>query len=304
MSSQPEGVAGIRIVAGADGPPASVTALARRARIAEALGRPLEGSLGSCGDCNTYWMGVVMAKYSIFIRPDLTPVFWARMQAGDFISEAVASIETSRRTGRRILTDAGGVRPRRGRDLKGRCLTFAEREDIAVRRAMGQSLRQIGVAVGRSASTISRELRRNNVPGAGYRATTAHALAFERASRPKPAKLHVNLQLRAKVERDLRKKYSPEQIAGRLRRAFPDREELRVSPETIYQALYVQSRGGLKHELTRYLRTGRELRHPSRKTGQRKNRIPDMINISKRPAEAEDRAAPGHWEGDLIIEER
>ena len=169
------------------------------------------------------------------------------MQAGDFISEAVALIETSRRTGRRILTDAGGVRSRRGRDLKGRCLTFAEREDIAVRRAMGQSLRQIGVAVGRSASTISRELRRNNVPGSGYRATTAHALAFERASRPKPAKLHVNLELRAMVERDLRKKHSPEQIAGRLRREFPDREELRVSPETIYQALYVQSRGGLKH---------------------------------------------------------
>ncbi|GGK85704.1 hypothetical protein GCM10007382_02080 [Salinibacterium xinjiangense] len=110
-------------------------------------------------------MGVVMAKYSIFIRPDLTQVFLARMQAGDVISEAVALIETSRRTGRRILTNAGGVRPRRGRDLKSRCLTFAEREDIAVRRAMGQPLRQIGVAVGRWASTISRELRRNNLPG-------------------------------------------------------------------------------------------------------------------------------------------
>ena len=181
---------------------------------------------------------------------------------------------------------------------------FAEREDIAVRRAMGQSLRQIGVAVGRSASTMWWELRRNNVPGVGHRVTTAHALAFERVSRPKPGRPHANLQLRAMVERDLRKKYSPEQIAGRLRREFPDREELRVSPETIYQALYVQSRGGLKHELTRYLRTGRELRHPSRKTGQRKNRIPDMINISKRPPEAEDRAVPGHWEGDLIIEER
>ena len=195
---------------------------------------PVSGSLGSCGDCNTYWMSVVIAQYSIFFQPDLTQVFWARMQAGDFISEAVALIETSRRTGRRILTDAGGVRPRCGRDLKGRCLTFAEREDIAVRRAMGQSLRQIGVAVGRSASTISRELRRNSVPGAGYRATTAHALAFERASRPKPAKLHVNLQLRAKVERDLWKEYLPEQRPGRLRREFPDREELRVSPETIY----------------------------------------------------------------------
>lgn len=111
----------------------------------------------------------------------------------------------------------------------------------------------------------------------------------------------MNLQLRAMVERDLRKKCSPEQIAGRLRREFPEREELRVSPATICQALYVRSRGGLKHELTKYLRTGREQCHPSRKTGQRKNRIPDMINISKRPPEAEDRAVPGHWEGDLII---
>jgi IS30 family transposase len=246
-------------------------------------------------------MGVVMTKYSIFIRTDLTQVFWARMQAGDFISEAVELIDSSRRTGRRILAVAGGVRPRRGRDLKGRCLTFAEREDIAIRRAMGQSLRQIGAAVGRSPSTISRELRRNHVRGSGYRATTAHALAYERASRPKLAKLHVNLGLRAKVEKDLQKKYSPEQIAGRLKREFPGREEMWVSPETIYQSLYVQSRGALTQELTRYLRTGRGLRHPSRKTGQRKNRIPDMVNISKRPAEVEDRAIPGHWEGDLII---
>ncbi|MET4782801.1 IS30 family transposase [Glaciihabitans sp. UYNi722] len=246
-------------------------------------------------------MGVVVAKYSIFIRSDLTQLFWGRMQAGDFISEAVELIDTSRRTGRRILAGAGSVRPRRGRDLKGRCLTFAEREDIAVRRAIGQSLRVIGAAVGRSASTISRELRRNNVPGSGYRATTAHALAYERASRPKPAKLHVNVELRAKVEKDFQKKYSPEQIAGRLKREFPGREEMWVSPETIYQSLYVQSRGALTQELTRYLRTGRGLRHPSRKTGQRKNRIPDMINISQRPAEVKDRAVPGHWEGDLII---
>ena len=242
-----------------------------------------------------------MAKYSIFIRADLTQVFWARMQAGDFISEAVALIEKSRRTGRRILTDARGVRPRRGRELEVRCLTFAERDDIAIRRAMGQSLRQIGVAVGRSPSTISRELRRSNVPGSGYRATIAHALAYERASRPKLAKLHVNLGLRAKVEKDLQKKYSPEQIAGRLKREFPGREEMRVSPETVYQSLYVQSHGALTQELTRYLRTGRGLRHPSRKTGQRKNRIPDMVNISKRPPEAEDRSVPGHSECDLII---
>lgn len=126
-------------------------------------------------------------------------------------------------------------------------------------------------------------------------------LAYDRAGRPKPAKLHVNVELRAKVEDDLQKKYSPEQISGRLKRDFPDREEMRVSPETIYQSLYLQSRGALKQELTRYLRTGRGLRSPSRKPGQRENRIPNMINISQRSAEASDRAVPGSWEGDLTI---
>ena len=110
-----------------------------------------------------------------------------------------------------------------------------------------------------------------------------------------------NLELRGKVEADLAKKYSPEQIAGRLKVEFPDQPEMQVSTETIYQSLYVQSRGALKHQLTRYLRTGRAVRRPSRKVGQRKNRIPNMINIAERPAEAEDRAVPGHWEGNLII---
>ena len=103
--------------------------------------------------------------------------------------------------------------------------------------------------------------------------------------------------------RDLAKKYSPEQIAGRLKVDFPDQPEMQVSTETIYQSLYVQSRGALKHELTRCLRTGRAVRRPSRKVGQRKNRIPNMINIAERPAEADDRAVPGHWEGDLVRHE-
>jgi hypothetical protein len=133
-----------------------------------------------------------MARYSIYVRPDLLQLFWAGMQAGDFITDAVVPINTSRRTGRRVLAEAGGVRPRRGRDLKGRCLTFAQREEIAVLRAQGHSLRRIGVVIERSASTVSRELRRNSVAGLPYRATSAHALAYERASRPKPAKLHTN----------------------------------------------------------------------------------------------------------------
>lgn len=212
-------------------------------------------------------MGVDMAGYSILMRPDLLQVFWAGMQAGEFITGAVAQIETSRRTGRRVLQRAGGVRPRRGRDLKGRCLSFAQREEIAVLRAEGQSLRQIAVVIGSSASTISRELRRNTKAGVPYRATTAHVMAYERASRPKSAKLHTNLVLRAKVEADLRKKYSPEQTAGRLRRQFPDQTEMWVSPETIYQSLYVQSRGALKRDLTACLRTGRAVRRPCRRPG-------------------------------------
>ena len=242
-----------------------------------------------------------MGKYSILYRPDLLQVFWAGMQAGDFITDAVIPLNTSRRTGRTVLAAAGGVRPRRGRNLKGRCLTFEQREEIAVLRAQGQSLRQIGEVIGRSASTVSRELRRNTKPGTAYRATSAHVLAYERASRPKPAKLHTNLVLRAIVEEDLAKKYSPEQIAGRLRVQFPNEREMWVSPETIYQSLYVQSRGALNRDLAVCLRTGRAVRKPCRKAGQRKNRIPGMINISERPAEVEDRAVPGHWEGDLII---
>ena len=139
-----------------------------------------------------------------------------------------------------------------------------------------------------------------------YRATTAHALAYDRASRPKPAKLAVNVALRERVQDDLLRRFSPEQIAGRLRRKFPDDPEMWVSTETIYQSLYVQSRGALRRELTACLRTGRALRQPGRHSGTRKNRMlgRDMINISQRPAEADDRAVPGHWEGDLMIGKR
>jgi IS30 family transposase len=149
-------------------------------------------------------------------------------------------------------------------------------------------MRAIARRLGRSPSTVSRELRRN-ADRRGYRATTAHALAYERASRPKPAKLATNLALRAIVQDDLQRRYSPEQIAGRLRRRFPGNPEMWVSTETIYQSLYLQSRGALRRELTRYLRTGRALRKPGRQVGQRKNRIPDMVNIAsghRRPTTA------------------
>jgi transposase, IS30 family len=240
-------------------------------------------------------------RFSCRMVPEVYQVFWAAMARGELITVAAAEAGTYRKQGTRWLFAAGGVRPRRGRDLKGRCLTLTQREEIALGRARGESIRSIATAIGRAPSTVSRELRRNTDAQGRYRATTAHGLAYARASRPKPAKLVTNLRLRGKVEHDLAKKYSPEQIAGGLRVEFPDQPELQVSTETIYQSLYVQSRGALKHELTRCLRTGRAVRRPSRKVGQRKNRIPNMINIAERPAEADDRAVPGHWEGDLII---
>lgn len=127
-------------------------------------------------------------------------------------------------------------------------------------------------------------------------------LAYGRASRPKPAKLVTNQVLRERVQAELTKRYSPEQIAGRLREEYPDQPEMWVSTETIYQSLYVQSRGALRRDLAACLRTGRAMRVPNRQGTRRENRVlPDMVNISERPAKALDRAVPGHWEGDLII---
>ena len=243
-------------------------------------------------------------RFSNKLVAELVQPFWAALQAGDFLTEAAAVAQTHRHRGLAWLREAGGVRPRRGRDLQGRYLSFAEREEIALGLARGESMRRLAVRLGRNVSTISREVARNRDPHGRYRASTAHAQAYQRASRPKPAKLKLNVALRQRVEQDLGKKYSPEQIAGRLRADFPDRPEMWVSTETIYQSLYVQSRGALRRELTAQLRTGRALRSPSRKPGQRKNRIPDMVNISRRPAEVADRAVPGHWEGDLIIGKR
>jgi IS30 family transposase len=240
-------------------------------------------------------------RFSNQFVPELIQPFWAALQKGEFLTDAAAVAGANRWRGLQWLREAGGIRPRRGRDLKGRCLSFAEREEIALGRAGGESVRAIAARLGRSPSTVSRELRRNVNSAGQYRATTAHTLAYGRAGRPKAAKLVVNMALRTLVEQDLAKKYSPEQIAGRLRVKFPDQPEMWVSTETIYQSLYVQSRGALRRDLTACLRTGRAIRRPSRKVGQRKNRIPNMINIAERPPEADDRAVPGHWEGDLII---
>jgi len=161
-----------------------------------------------------------MVQFSGRMVPEVVQVFWAAMARGEFVTTAAAEAGTYREMGTRWLAASGGVRPRRGRDLKGRCLTFAEREEIAVSRAGGESMRSIARRLGRSPSTVSRELSRNSDRAGCYRATTAHAHAYVRASRPKPSKLAVTPRLRRQVEEDLSRRYSPEQIVGRLRRQF------------------------------------------------------------------------------------
>ncbi len=187
--------------------------------------------------------------------------------------------------------------------VRGRFLNEDERLHIADRRRERATVRQIAVELDRDPSTISRELRRNAHPGSGdYRPHAAQARAEARTPRPKVSKIAANPELRQAVQDGLDLKWSPEQIVRRLRRDFPDRPELHVTHETIYQALYVQGRGELRRELAQALRTGRTMRRPRRQAQQRTPRMAtEMVMISERPAEVEDRAVPGHWEGDLII---
>ena len=230
--------------------------------------------------------------------------FWRLVRDGEAVVDAAVAAGVSSATGQRWFRQAGGVMPAVA-ESTGRRLSFAEREEIACLRAAGQGVRQIARQLGRDAATISRELRRVAPSGRRrvrpYRASVAQADADTKAKRPKPAKLATNLVLRREVQARLEHNHSPEQIARRLREDFPDDTEMRVSPETIYQSIYVQGRGGLRRELAKHLRTGRVLRKPRRRDGERRSRIHGMVNISERPAEIEDRAVPGHWEGDLII---
>ncbi|WP_442912793.1 IS30 family transposase [Kutzneria sp. CA-103260] len=196
-----------------------------------------------------------------------------------------------------------GCRPPARPEVSSRFLSVDERIVIADLRRAGTGVRAIAAELGRSPSTISRELARNSHPGSGdYRPHAAQARAESRRPRPKTGKLAACPELRERVQGMLVERCSPEQIAHRLRRDHPDRPELHVTHETIYQALYVQGRGELRRELTRALRTGRAVRAPRRQSDQRQARFTTpMVMISERPAEACDRAYPGHWEGDLII---
>lgn len=227
--------------------------------------------------------------------------FWRRRSDGATVSAAALAVSVSTSTAHRWIEASGGVRPRPKPTPSGRYLSLAERETISEMRQAGSTLTAIAKALGRSTSTISRELARGTNKRGYYIASTADRAARERATRPKEAKLVVHEKLRTFVQDRLEQNHSPEQISRSLEREFPDDPEMRVSHETIYLSLYVQSRGALKRELTQHLRTGRALRKGHRKAEERRGRIPNMINISERPAEVQDRAVPGHWEGDLIM---
>jgi IS30 family transposase len=263
--------------------------------------------------------------------------FWVGIAKGLSSEDAALSVDVSSPVGSRWFREAGGMRPVTLAPSSGRYLSFAEREEIAILKAKGCGVREIARQTNRSPSTISRELRRNAATrsgSSGYRAINAQWHADRRARRPKVAKLAANEKLCHYVQdrlsglitrpdgtevpgptvrfigrrhgrrQDRRwgKAWSPEQISNRLRFDFPDDGTMRISHEAIYQALFIQGRGALRRELVACLRTGRALRVPRARTqGRGKKFVTPAVLISERPAEAEDRAVPGHWEGDLII---
>ena len=263
--------------------------------------------------------------------------FWAAIARGSSSEDAGVAAGVSPAVGSRWFREGGGMPTVSRAPLSGRYLSFADREEIAILRAQDLGVREIARQLGRSPSTISRELRRNAATRGGrleYRARTAQWHADRRAERPKVARLAANQRLRSYVQQRLageitrpngtavrgpavgwigrrhgRRKdrrwassWSPEQIANRLPVDFPDDGSMRISHEAIYQALYVQGRGALRRELTACLRTGRALRVPRARTrGRGKQFVSPQILISERPAEVADRAVPGHWEGDLIL---
>ena len=194
----------------------------------------------------------------------------------------------------------GGIRPQT-RCRSKRALTLAEREEISRGIAAKQSMRSIGARLGRAASTVSREISRNGGYDK-YRALEADERAWGQAQRPKPCRLVENPKLCELVEDKLKLGWSPEQIAGGLKDTYPEDESLHVSHETIYRSLFIQARGALKKELTQYLRTQRTIRRSAKasRKGHGGGQIEDMVSIRERPASIEDRAVPGHWEGDLI----
>ena len=235
-----------------------------------------------------------------FYTPAESADIWDRWRRGEGLKAIGRAFGKSSSSIFSHLSPSGGIQPPPRRRAR-RALSLAEREDISRGLVHGQSLRQIACGLGRAASTISREVARNG--GAGpYRAAASDKQAWHRALRPKTCKLVTNPQLQRLVEAQLLHNWSPQQIAGWLKVTYPEDEAFWVSHETIYRTLYVQTRGALKKELTEHLRTHRPIRRSRHSTAKAdaRGRIPDMVSISERPGTVEDRAVPGHWEGDLL----
>jgi IS30 family transposase len=224
-----------------------------------------------------------------------------RISRGETQPQVARALGSTDRSVRRVLARAGGSPSRRSRRRRRSALRLSliEREEIRAGIAAGETFRAIARRIGRAPSTVSREV--GGACGRGrYRATVADDRAYLAALRPKRSKLASNLRLRRAVCEMLERRLSPQQISARLKFDYPSDRELRIAPETIYQSLYVQSRGRLRKDLSTYLRSGRQARKPRGKATGR-GKIKDMVSISQRPAEVADRAVPGHWEGDLIV---
>jgi IS30 family transposase len=228
---------------------------------------------------------------------------WRRWRQGESLRLIARRMGKRGPSIRAFVLQTGGVQQRPPQHA-ARSLTAAEREEISRGVAAGDSCRTIASRLGRAPSTVSRELARNGGRGR-YRAQRADAAADRRAARPKPSKLAVEPRLRAVVETKLRLRWSPEQIAGWLRVAYPDDPAMRISHETIYLSLYVQRRRVLGGDLRRCLRTGRAMRYPrGKRLPQGRGQLIDTVSIRQRPTEANSRSVPGHWEGDLVLGKR
>src|SRR5450756_927479 len=236
---------------------------------------------------------------------DKQPRFWGLIAGGLTLTAACEAVGVHRATGCKRRQATGGRIPRKQPVSSGRYLSLEERLQIADLYLGGAGVRAIAVGIGRSPATVSRELRRNGtVPTprrlGKYAPYAAQKQAELRGRRPKASKFD-RLELADVVHSQLCVRWSPEQISIHVAETFADRREMRVCPETIYRALYVQGRGHLRADLQRQLRTGRAVRRPRGSTTTKRGKIPNMILISERPAEVTDRAVPGHWEGDLIV---
>ena len=241
-----------------------------------------------------------MRKRRYFTQPEMEEV-WDRWENGESLNSIARGLERGHSAVQGMLSRTGGIRPA-AKKRSRLALTLAEREEISRGIAAGHSMRAIAAQLGRAPSTISREIKRNG-GRRRYRANQADEAAWQRAYRPKTCKLAQNPALARIVARKLRSRWSPRQIAGWLKRTYPSDETYQVSHETIYRTLFIQARGALKKELLQHLRKTRAMRRSRHKTlkGEGLGKITNTVSIRERPAEAEDRAVPGHWEGDLVF---